>query len=130
MPEPTTTSGFAGAWLIAVGVSLVGSQWGPMATIGVAALVGAYIGLGEVETAGGRLDGARYLFKYTLLAAFSAGTISFLIERYTTVPAREILILVALAIGWIGGRWKHLINAAVAAGAALFGWLGRRGGGQ
>lgn len=130
MPEPTTTSGFAGAWLIAIGVSVAGSEWGPLATIALAALLGAYIGLGEVETSGGRLDGALYVCKYTLLAATAAGTVSFLIERYTSIPAREILVLVALGIAWVGGRWRHLINAFVAAGAALFGLLGRRGGGQ
>lgn len=122
-----TTTGAAGAALIAIGVSLVGSQWGPLAMVAIGGFVGAYIGFGEVETPSGRLNGARYLVKYTLLAAILAGTISYLIERYTSIPAREILVLVAVAIGWVGGRWKLLINAAVNASVVL---LGRRGGGQ
>jgi hypothetical protein len=127
MPEPTTTTGAAGAALIAIGVSLVGSRWGPLATVAAASLIGAYIGLGEVETDGGWRGGALYMFKYTLLAACAAGTISFLIERLTAIPAREILVFVALVIGWVGGRWKLIVNAAVNAGVVLF---ARRGGGQ
>jgi hypothetical protein len=121
MPEPTTTTGAAGAALIAIGVSLVGSKYGPLATVAAAALIGSYIGLGEVETPGGRLGGALYLFKYTLLASLTAGTISFLIERYTSIPAREILLLVAVVVGWVGGRWKRLLDAAMNAAVVLSG---------
>lgn len=121
MAEPATTTGFAGAALIAIGVSIVGSKYGPLATIAAAALIGSYIGLGEVETPGGRLGGALYLLKYTLLAAVTAGTISYLIERYTTVPAQEIQVVVAVLIGWIGGRWKGLLNVAITQAQKRFG---------
>jgi hypothetical protein len=129
MPEPTSTTGAAGAALVAIAVSVVGSKYGPLVTVVIAAAVGAYISLGEVETPGGRRAGAAYILRFTLLAMFVAGTVSYLIERYTTIPAIEILVVVALGIGWVGNRWKLLLNAAVNAGVAVFGFLAKRAGG-
>jgi hypothetical protein len=120
MPEPTTSTGIGGAALIAIASSLVGSKYGPLASVATAAMVGAFISLGEVGT-GGRLAALRYLFGYTAAAAVTAGTLSWLIERYTQVPAVDILVLVAFLIGWIGGRWKPLLEAALAAGQKLLG---------
>lgn len=125
MPEPTSTTGAAGVALVAIGVSLVGTCYGPVVTVAAAALVGAFISLGEVGTKGGRLGGLAYLAQYTLAASFTAGTLAFLIERYATVPAGEILPLVAFGIGWIGGRWRRLLEAALNAGLQL---LGRQAG--
>lgn len=128
MPEPTSSTGAAGAALVAIGVSLVGSKYGPLVTVAAAGLIGAFISLGEVGTPGGRMAGMRYLFLYTAAAAITAGTLSYLIERFTTVPAIEILVLVAFCIGWIGGRWQGILAAAIAAAQRLFG--GRKAGGQ
>lgn len=131
MAEPTSSTGAAGAALIAIVVSLVGSKYGPLVAVVIAGAVGAYISLGEVETTGGRRGGAAYMLRFTLLAMLAAGTVSFLIERYTTIPAVEILVLVALAIGWIGNRWKLLLNAAINAGVVVFSFLAKKlGGGQ
>ena len=118
MPEPASSTGAGGAALVAIAASLVGSKYGPLASVATAALVGAFISLGEVGT-GGRIAGLRYLVGWTAAAAVTAGTLSYLIERYTHVPAIEILVLVAFCIGWIGGRWKALLEAALASAHQL-----------
>lgn len=123
MAEPASTTGAGSAALVAVFGSLVGSRYGPLVACAVAGFIGAYISFGEVVTTGGRLGGVRYVLVYTLAATFTAGSISFLIERFTAVPAIEILVLVAVCVGWIGGRWKGFFDAAI--GAAQF-MLGRR----
>lgn len=125
MPEPTSTSGAAGAALVAIGISLVGHRYGPLVTVAAAAFVGTLISLGEVPTRG-RLDGAWYVVRYVAMACVLTGTLSYLVDRFTGVPALEILALVAFAIGWIGSRWQALLAAGLAAVQAL---LGRRGGG-
>jgi hypothetical protein len=127
MPEPTSTTGAAGAALVAIGVSLVGSKYGPLATVATAALIGSFISLGEVGTQGGRWGGLRYLVLYTLAASIISGTLSYLIERFTTVPAVEILVLVAFCIGWVGGRWQGILGAVLTAAQTL---IGRKAGGQ
>ncbi|MCC2673282.1 MAG: hypothetical protein K0R58_229 [Ramlibacter sp.] len=127
MAEPTSTTGAAGAALVAIGVGLVGSKYGALATVAAGALIGAFISLGEVGTPGGRWAGFRYLLQYTIAASLTAGTLSYLIERYTAVPATEILVLVAFCIGWIGGRWQGILNAVLSAASTLF---GRKAGGQ
>jgi len=127
MPEPTSTTGAAGVALVAIGVSLAGSRYGPVATVAAAALVGAFISLGEVGTKGGRLGGLAYLVQYTLAASITAGTLSYLIECFTAVPAGEILVLVAFCIGWIGGRWRSLLEAALNAALQLAGRQGGKG---
>lgn len=127
MPEPTSSTGAAGAALVAIGVSLVGSKYGPLATVAAAALLGSFISLGEVGTPGGRLAGLRYLVLYTLAASLTAGTLSYLIELYTSVAAKEILVLVAFCIGWIGGRWTGVLSSLLTGLQAL---IGRKAGGQ
>lgn len=129
MPEPTSTTGAAGAALVAIGVSLAGSRYGPLATVAAAAFVGTLISLGEVPTSG-RLAGAWYIVRYTLMASFIAGTLSYLIERFTDVPAIEILALVAFAIGWIGSRWQALLDSGLGAVRVLIGRAGSRKGGR
>jgi hypothetical protein len=121
MAEPTSTTGAAGAALVAIGVSLVGSKYGPLATVAAAALIGAFVSLGEVGTQGGRLAGLKYLLLYTLAAMITAGALSYLIERFTAVPAAEILVLVAFCIGWVGGRWRALLEAALSAAHTFIG---------
>lgn len=121
MPEPTSSTGAGGAALVAIAASLVGSKYGPLATVAAAALVGAMISLGEVGTAGGWRAGLRYLLLYSFAATFTAGGISYLIERYASVPAIEILVLVAFCIGWVGGRWQGVLLALLAAGQRLLG---------
>lgn len=127
MAEPTISTGAAGAALVAIGVSLVGSKYGPLVTVAAAGLIGAFISLGEVGTGGTRLSGLRYLLIYTAAASITAGTLSFLIEHFTHVPANEILVLVAFCIGWVGGRWQGLLHAALAAATRF---IGRKGEGQ
>jgi hypothetical protein len=125
MPEPTSTTGAGGAALVAIAASLVGHKYGPLATVAVAALIGAFISLGEVGTTG-RLAGLRYLALYTGAASVTAGSLSYLLGRLTHVDATEMLVLVAFCIGWIGGRWQGVLNAALAAAQQL---LGRQGAG-
>lgn len=127
MPEPTVTTGAGGAALVAIAASLVGSKYGPLATVAVAALIGAFISLGEVGT-GGRLAGLRYLLLYTAAAAVTAGALSYLVERYTGVAAVEVLVLVAFVIGWIGGRWQGILIAGLSAAQQLIGRRSRQGG--
>lgn len=114
MAEPTSVTGAGGAALVAIAVSLVGVRYGPVVTVGTAALVGAFVSLGEVVTAGGRLAAARYLAVYTLAACVTSGSISYLIDLYAHIPAAEILALVAFCIGWIGGRWTKVLEALLA----------------
>ena len=118
MPEPASTTGAAGAALVAIGVSLVGTQYGTFATVAVAAGIGTLISLGEVATST-RMGAAWYVTRYVAMATVLAGTLSVLIERYTGVPAIEILALVAFCIGWIGSRWQNLLGAAVNAVGAF-----------
>lgn len=125
MPEPASSTGAGGAALVAIAASLVGSKYGPLASVATAALVGAFISLGEVGT-GGRIAGLRYLAVWTCAAAVTAGTLSYLIERYTHVPAIEILVLVAFCIGWIGGRWKSLLETSLASAQKLLTSKGKR----
>lgn len=117
MAEPSST-GAAGAALVALAVSIVGTSYGPFATAAAAAFIGTLISLGEVHTAG-RVAAAWYIVRYVLMATALAGTISFLVERYTTVPAVEILALVAFCIGWIGSRWQVLLGSMMRAFAAF-----------
>jgi hypothetical protein len=125
MPEPTSSTGAGGAALVAIAASLVGSKYGPIASVATAALVGAFISLGEIGT-GGRLAALRYLALWTAAAAITAGTLSYLIERFTHVPAIEVLVLVAFCIGWIGGRWKSLLEAGLSAAQKLLASKGAR----
>jgi hypothetical protein len=118
MPEPTSTTGAAGAALVAIGVSLVGSKYGSLATVAAAGFIGTLISLGEVSTPSWR-SAAWYIVRYVAMAGFLAGTLSFLIERYTGVPSVEILTLVAFCIGWIGSRWQTLLAAAVKAASSF-----------
>jgi Na+/melibiose symporter-like transporter len=126
MPEPTSTSGAAGAALVAIGVSIAGSKYGPLATVAAAAFVGTLISLGEVQTAG-KWAGAWYMFRYVLMATIVAGSLSYLVERYASIPANEILALVAFCIGWIGSRWQGLLASAI---AGLQAFAGRKGEGR
>jgi hypothetical protein len=120
MAEPTT-SGASGAALVALAASLVGAKYGPVVTVGTAALIGAFISLGEVVTAGGRLHAVRYVVQYTAAACMVAGSVSYLIERYTHIPQLEVLVLVAFVIGWVGGRWRALLESLLAAAQKLIG---------
>lgn len=124
MAEPATSTGASGAALVAIAASLVGAKYGPLVSVAMAGFVGAFISLGEVGT-GGRLASLGYLLGYTAAAALTAGTLSYLIERYTHVPAIEILMLVALMVGWIGGRWQTLLGAVLNAAQKL---IASRGG--
>lgn len=124
MAEPATSTGASGAALVAIAASLVGAKYGPLVSVATAGFVGAFISLGEVST-GGRLASLGYLLGYTAAASLTAGTLSYLIERYTHVPAIEILMLVALMVGWIGGRWQTLLGAVLNATQKL---IASRGG--
>lgn len=121
MPEPTSTTGAGSAALVAIAASLVGVKYGPVVTVATAAFVGAFISLAEVHTAARPFDAARYVASYTLLAGLISGSVSYLIERFSGIPATEILVLVAAVIGWVGGRWKGLLEAALAAGQKMLG---------
>jgi len=120
MPEPTSTTGAAGAALVAIATSMLGVKYGPLATIAFAAFTGTLISLGEVATAG-RVDALWYVIRYVLMAVVIAGTLSLLIERFTGLPAVEMLALVAFAIGWLGNRWKAVKEAGVKALGAFAG---------
>ncbi len=126
MAEPTSTTGAAGAALVAISSSLVGAKYGALATVAFAAFAGTLISLGEVATTG-RLDALKYVGRYVLMAVVIAGTLSALVEYYWHIPAVEILALVAFLIGWIGSRWQGVLGAALGGLAALF---GRKGAGQ
>jgi hypothetical protein len=73
-----------------------------------------------------RLAALRYLALWTAAAAITAGTLSYLIERFTQVPAIEVLVLVAFCIGWIGGRWKSLLDSALSGAQKLLASKGAR----
>jgi len=128
MPEPTSTTGAGGAALVAIAASMVGHKYGPLATVAVAALIGAFISLGEVGTSG-RLAGLRYLVLYTGAAVVTAGTLSYLASRLTSVDATEVLALIAFCIGWVGGRWQGILSAALTAAQQLLGRQGAAAGG-
>lgn len=123
LAEPTSTTGAAGAALVAIASSLVGARYGALATVAVAALVGTLISLGEVATAG-RADALKYVGRYVLMAMVIAGTLSALVERFLSIPAVEVLALVAFLIGWIGNRWAGILKAGVAGVEALAGRVG------
>lgn len=123
--EPTT-SGAAGAALVAISSSLVGTKYGALAAVAFAASVGTLISLGEVATTG-KIDALKYVGRYVLMAVVIAGTLSALIESYLRIPAIEVLALVAFLIGWIGSRWQGLLSAVLGGLAAL---IGRKGSGQ
>ncbi|SFB96950.1 hypothetical protein SAMN05216344_106136 [Polaromonas sp. OV174] len=125
MPEPTSTTGAAGAALVAISSSLVGAKYGAIATVAFAAFVGTLISLGEVATTG-RLDALKYVGRYVLMAVVIAGTLSALVEIYWSIPAMEVLALVAFLIGWIGSRWQGVLGAALSGLSAL---AGRKGAG-
>lgn len=126
MSEPISTSGAAGAALVAIVSSLVGSRLGPLATIVVAALIGTLVSLGEVDTTS-RTDAAKYVARYVAMAAILSGTLAYLVERYLGIPAVELLALVAFVIGWVGNRWLAL-REAIASAMSVF--VGRKGAGQ
>ncbi len=123
MPEPTITSGAAGAALVAIASAVVGQELGPLLTIAAAAFIGALVSLGEVVTVS-RREAVLYIVRYVLMALVITGTLSFLIERYTGLPAIEMLALVAFVIGWVGNRWTNVRSAAI---AAVETFIGRKG---
>jgi hypothetical protein len=123
MPEPTVTTGAAGAALVAIASAIVGQELGPLLTIGAAAFIGALVSLGEVVTPT-RREAVLYIVRYVLMALVITGTLSFLIERYTGLPAIEMLALVAFVIGWVGNRWNTLRMAALAVVETFFGRKG------
>ena len=125
MPEPTSTTGAAGAALVAISSSIVGAKYGAIATVAFAAFIGTLISLGEVATTG-RLDALKYVGRYVLMAVVIAGTLSTRVERYWSIPAVEVLALVAFLIGWIGSRWQGVLHAGLAGAQAL---IGKKGGG-
>jgi hypothetical protein len=115
MAEPTS-SGAGGAALVAIAVSLVGTKYGPVLTVGAAALVGAFISLGEVANTATRMAALWYVVRYTLAACLVSGSISYLLEQQLHLPAIELIVLVAFSIGWVGGRWKALLESLLSAG--------------
>lgn len=125
MSEPISTSGAAGAALVALASSVVGAKFGPMATIVVAALIGTLVSLGEVDTTS-RVEAAKYVARYVAMAAILSGTLAYLVERYLQIPAIELLALVAFIIGWVGNRWLAL-REAIATALGVF--MGRKGAG-
>lgn len=126
MSEPISTSGAAGASLVAIASGLVGAKFGPMATVMVAALIGTLVSLGEVDTTS-RTEAAKYVARYVAMAAILSGTLAYLVERYFEIPAVELLALVAFFIGWVGNRWLAL-REAIANAMSVF--VGRKGAGQ
>lgn len=126
MPEPTLSSGAAGAALVAIFSAVVGEQMGPLFTVAAAAFTGALVSLGEVVTAS-RVEAVQYIVRYVLMALVITGSIAFLIERYTGLPAIELLALVAFAIGWVGNRWGSVRTVAITVVEAFF---GRKGAGK
>lgn len=126
MTEPISTSGAAGASLVAIASGVVGAQFGPLFTIVVAALIGTLVSLGEVETTS-RTDAAKYVARYVAMAVVLSGTLAYLVERYLSIPAVELLALVAFIIGWVGNRWLAL-REAIASALSVF--VGRKGAGQ
>ncbi len=126
MSEPISTTGASGAALVAIASALVGQQAGPLATIAFAALVGALVSLGEVET-DSRVAAVKYVGRYVLMAVVLSGTLAWALEMWAGIPAIEALAGVAFLIGWVGNRWMALRSAVVAAIEAV---LGRRGAGQ
>lgn len=111
---------------MAIASGIVGAQFGPMATIVVAALIGSLVSLGEVDTTS-RAEAAKYVARYVAMAAILSGTLAYLVERYLAIPAVELLALVAFLIGWVGNRWLAL-REAIAGALSVF--IGRKGAGQ
>lgn len=126
MSEPISSSGAAGAALVALASSLVGHRFGPLATIMVAALIGTLVSLGEVDTTS-RTDAAKYVARYVAMALILSGTLAYLVERYVQIPAVEMLALLAFLIGWVGNRWLAL-REAIAGALGVF--VGRKGAGS
>lgn len=126
MSEPVTTTGAAGAALVAIVSAVVGEQLGPIVTVCGAATIGALLSLGEVETSG-RAEAVLYVLRYVGMAVVVSGTIAFLIERFTTIPAIEVLAVVAFVVGWVGNRWGGVRTAAVEATKSLIALFGKKG---
>jgi hypothetical protein len=124
MTEPISTSGASGAALVAIASALVGQQFGPMATIIFAAFVGTLISLGEVKTES-RVGAMKYVARYVLMAVVLAGSLAYGIEKWSGIPANELLAGVAFAIGWIGNRWGALRSTLF---TVLETFLNRKGG--
>lgn len=123
MSEPVTATGAAGAALVAIVSAIVGEQLGPIVTICGAALIGALLSLGEVET-GSRGEAVKYVARYVAMAVVVSGTVAFLIERFTGIPAIEMLAVVAFVVGWVGNRWGSVRTAAVESLKAVIGKKG------
>lgn len=117
MTEPSTT-GAAGAALVAIASALVGAQLGPVTAIAAAAMVGALVSLGEVTTTS-RLHAFRYVITYVLMAVVVTGAVSWLIQHFTGISEIEILSLVAFTIGWVGNRWGSLRTAVVSTATSI-----------
>ncbi len=123
MSEPVTTTGAAGAALVAIVSAIVGEQLGPIVTVCGAATIGALLSLGEVETSS-RSEAVIYVARYVAMAVVVSGTIAFLIERFTAIPAIEMLAVVAFVVGWVGNRWGGIRTSAIETLKAIFGKKG------
>lgn len=126
MSEPVTATGAAGGALVVIVSAVIGEQLGPIVTVCGAAAIGALVSLGEVETSS-RAEAVVYVARYVAMAAAVSGTIAFLIERFTTIPAIEVLAGVAFGVGWVGNRWGGVRTAAVETVKSLIALFGKKG---
>lgn len=126
MTDFTPGHGATGAALVALASTIVGHQFGPLATVVFCGLVGAVISLAEVVT-NGYVDGLKYVGRYVGMAVAIAFGLSYLINRFTAIPAVEVLGLVAFCVGWVGNRWSAILDALLSGAKAI---INRKGSGS
>lgn len=122
MPEPTSTAaGSIGAGaIIGLASGYLGPQAGPLVAVAVAGFVGALISMGDAETGGRWGPSLLHLLKYTLLACIVSGAVAAALSGAIGVPAVELVLMAAAAVGIIGHRWRSIgASAAGALGALL-----------
>lgn len=109
MAEPA--GGAISVSVVSLAVAIAGPLFGPYAVIFFSALAGALWPLltGSTDS---RAAGFGLLARVVTMALVLTGFISLGIERFSGIPALELLPGVAFFIAWLGNGWRSVIGAA------------------
>jgi hypothetical protein len=105
MAEPASTAALAPAAII---LSIIGPEFGQHGLMIMGGLAGSMHSLGRAHTPT-RSDAVFFVLLWTVTSALCTGFVSWAIERYLGIPARQWPAVVALAISAIGDRWPDAL---------------------
>nr|WP_319566322.1 hypothetical protein [uncultured Rhodoferax sp.] len=122
MAEPTIS-----AYIVTGAVAAVlGPILGPVSLITFGAVAGSMLAMGKASTQT-RLEGAKFILVGILIALAITGSVSWVLERFLSIPSSVALMPVAAIIGAARNSILALMDRAVESFSAL---ITRKGGEQ